>query len=99
LAFLRRRSIILALLATDNAAMLFGSYRVLMPVFAAMLGVGPEGLGLLLAAPSVGSVAGATAVMSLGNFRYKGLVVAGAILAYCGALVLLAVSGLVGESA
>ena len=92
LAFVRRRSIILTLLAMDCAATFFGAYRVLMPVFARDLGVGAEGLGLLLAAPAAGGLLGATIIMSAGNLRYKGLIVASGILAYCAALVLLAVS-------
>ncbi len=92
LAFVRRRSIILTLLGMDCAATFFGSYRVLMPVFARELGVGAEGLGLLLAAPAVGGLLGATLVMSLGDVRYKGLIVAGAILGYCAALVALALA-------
>jgi MFS family permease len=92
LGFIRKESIILALLATDMAAMLFGSYRVLLPIFAERLEVGPEGLGLLFSAPGVGSLLGAFIIMSLGDFRYKGLWIVAAILAYCGALVLLAVA-------
>lgn len=88
----RERSIILALLATDAAAMLFGTYRALTPIFADALGVGPQGLGALLAAPGVGSLFGATVIMSLGDFRYKGWVVVGGILGYCVALGVFALS-------
>ena len=92
LAFVRYRSIILTLLAMDCAATFFGSYRVLMPVFARDLGVGAEGLGLLLAAPAAGGLLGAAIIMSLSDLRYKGLIVAGGILGYCAALVALALS-------
>ncbi len=92
LSFMRKRSLILALLAMDAAAMLFGTYRALTPIFADALGVGHEGVGLLLAAPGVGSLLGAACVMSLGDFRYKGLAVIGGILAYCAALVVFALS-------
>jgi MFS family permease len=88
----RERSIILALLATDSAAMLFGTYRALTPIFADALGVGPEGIGLLFAAPGVGSLLGAAVIMSLGDFRYKGWVVVGGILAYCVGLAVFALS-------
>ena len=91
-AFVRKETIILALLATDMAAMLFGSYRVLLPIFAERLELGPQGLGLLFSAPGVGSLIGAAIIMSLGDFRYKGLWVVAAILAYCGSLVLLAMA-------
>jgi MFS family permease len=92
LAFVRQRSVILALLGMDVAASFFGSYRGLLPILVDNLGVGAEGLGLLISAPALGGLLGATIMMSLGDIRYKGLVVAGGILAYCGALVALALS-------
>jgi ENTS family enterobactin (siderophore) exporter len=98
LSFVQRRSIILVLLATDCAESAFGRYQALLPIFAANVGAGAGGLGLLTAAPGVGSLVGAALIMSLGDIRYKGLVIVGAILAYCGALVLLAVSPWLGLS-
>jgi MFS family permease len=92
LVFVRQRPIILGLLAMDAAAMLFGTYTVVFPVIGDGLGLNPAQLGLLFAAPGVGSLAGAAVVMSLGDIRYKGLFVAGAILAYCAALVVVAVA-------
>ncbi|MBM3140247.1 MAG: MFS transporter, partial [Chloroflexi bacterium] len=92
LAFVRRRSVILSLLALDLGETILGSYRALLPIFAAMLGVGASGFGLLSAAPGVGSLLGATFILSLGDMRYKGLYTVFGVLAYCGALVLLALS-------
>lgn len=92
LSFVRRRSIILVLLAADSAETLFGRYQAMLPIIAANVGAGATGLGVLSAAPGVGSLVGAMLIMSLGNIPYKGLVVIGALLAYCGALVLLALS-------
>ena len=92
LSFIRQRSIILALLSMDLAAVFFGSYRALLPVFASRLGVGPEGLGLFLSAPAAGALVGATFILMLGNVRYKGLLVAAGILAYCASLAVLALS-------
>lgn len=92
LAFVRERSIILALLGTDLAAMLFGSFQPLLPIIADQFGYGAAGFGLLSSAPSVGAVLGATLVMSLGDIRYKGYLIVGSILAYCACLVALAVS-------
>ncbi|MBM2811758.1 MAG: hypothetical protein HW416_2517, partial [Chloroflexi bacterium] len=43
LAFVRARSVILVLLATDAAAMLFGSYEVLLPILADNFDMGPTG--------------------------------------------------------
>jgi MFS family permease len=89
LSFIRVRTIIPALLAFDVIAMLFGSFRVLLPIIADHFDAGPAGYGLLAAAPAVGSFLGTAAIMYLGDFPYKGRVIIGAILAYCGALVAL----------
>ncbi|MDO8750354.1 MAG: MFS transporter [Dehalococcoidia bacterium] len=46
----------------------------LMPVFAkSVLGVGPEGLGILLASAGAGALVGTLALASLGNFQRKGV--------------------------
>jgi MFS family permease len=92
LHFVRRKSIILVMLLMDTAATLFGGYRTLIPIIAVSLGSGAEGMGLLLAAPGVGSLLGTGAILALGNMRYKGWYVVGGILAYCASLILLAVS-------
>lgn len=92
LSFVRSQSIILVLLVMDSAAMLFGSYRALLPVMARNLGLGAEGLGFLLSAPAAGALVGSAVIMSLENLRYKGLLVVGGILAYCLCLVMLATS-------
>ena len=83
LAFVRRRTVILALLATDVAAMLFGSYQVILPIFADGFGVGAVGYGLLQSAPAVGSLVGAAVILGLGDSRYKGYLIVGSILGYC----------------
>lgn len=86
LSFVRRRSIILVLLAADCGETVLARYQAILPIVAVALGAGHAGAGLLAAGPGVGSLMGAAFVMTLGNFRYKGLVVVGAILAYCCAL-------------
>ena len=58
LAFVRMRSIILVLLATDAAAMLFGNYVAVLPVIADNFDVGPAGFGVLSSAPAIGGMAG-----------------------------------------
>ena len=90
LAFVRLNSVILILLAMDLAMSSLGSYRALLPIFADRSGFGVQGLGLLQSAPAIGSLIGAAVLMSFGNIRYKGLLAAGMILCYCGALLLLA---------
>jgi MFS family permease len=92
LVFVRRRSVIISLLLLDVGETVLGSYRALLPILAANLGVGAGGYGLLSAAPGVGSVAGAALMLSLGDVRYKGLFAVFGVLAYCAALILLALS-------
>ena len=92
LRFVKQKPVIVSLLVLDLGETVLGSYRALLPVIAAALGVGPEGYGLLSAAPGAGGVLGATFMLSLGDMRYKGLYTAFGVLAYCVALALLAVS-------
>jgi MFS family permease len=92
LAFVRQRQVIISLLMLDVAATALGSYRALLPIFAASLGVGAFGFGLLSAAPGVGSVIAATVMLSLGDMRYKGLYTVFGVLSYAVSLLLLAVS-------
>ncbi len=55
--FLRSQPILLGAITLDLFSVLFGGATALLPIFAAdVLQVGPEGLGLLRAAPSVGAV-------------------------------------------
>jgi MFS family permease len=91
-AFLRVKSIILVILGADGIAMLFGWYQVLLPIIADKFEVGAAGYGFLASASAVGGLLGATAVMSLGDIRYKGLLISGGILLYCCFLVLLALA-------
>ncbi len=90
LSFVRVNSVILVLLSMDTAMSVLGSYRALLPIFADRFGFGVQGLGLLQSAPAMGSLLGAALLMSFGDIRFKGLVAAGAVLCYCGALLLLA---------
>jgi MFS family permease len=92
MSYVRQNSVIIAFMAMDVAETLFGSYRALLPFIAANLGLGPEGFGYLAAAPGLGSVIGAVAIMSLGDMRYKGLFAVAGVLLYCVALVVLALS-------
>jgi MFS family permease len=92
LAFMRVRNIILVLLATDAAAMLFGNYTVLLPILSDRFDAGPTGFGLLSSAPAIGGFIGATAVMWAGDFPYRGRFIVGSILAYCVFLLALAVA-------
>ena len=92
IAFIRRNSLIIVLLVTEFAAVFFGSYRALLPIFAVAMGFGAGGLGILLSAPALGSLLGVAVVMWLGNISYKGLFVAFSVIAYAGCLFGLAFS-------
>lgn len=73
---LRVRPAILPLLAIAVVRVLLGwSYRTLMPVYATeVLQLGARGLGLLAAAPGIGSFVGSMALASFGDLRGKGKV-------------------------
>jgi MFS family permease len=65
--FVRKEHIVLSLLALDFAVVVLGSTEALMPAFARdILEVGPEGLGLLYAAPAVGAIVGALILGAIG---------------------------------
>jgi MFS family permease len=57
LRFLWRQPVLLSAMTLDLFSVLFGGAVALLPIFATMLGAGPQGLGLLRAAPAVGSLA------------------------------------------
>jgi len=69
-----RQRALVPLMALALAVVLFGRpYRTLMPKFAKdVMGFEAAGLGLLMAAPEVGSLVSSLAVASLGDFRGKG---------------------------
>ncbi len=56
LRFVLREPVLLAAMTLDLFSVLFGGATALLPIFAEMLGAGPQGLGVLRAAPAVGSI-------------------------------------------
>lgn len=81
--FLLASPVILGLILLDGALNFFGAFRGVMPILAdQVLNVGPEGLGLLLAAPGVGSVLGSLFVTSLGQVSWRGRLVMGTSIVY-----------------
>jgi hypothetical protein len=56
LRFLWNQPLILAAMTLDLFSVLFGGAVALLPIFARLLSVGPQGLGMLRAAPAAGSV-------------------------------------------
>ncbi len=53
--FLLQQPVLLAAMSLDLFSVLFGGAAALLPIFARLLGAGPEGLGVLRAAPAIGS--------------------------------------------
>jgi MFS family permease len=84
LRYVSRQPILLSLLGLALAIVALGRpYRTLMPKYAKeMMGLDAAGLGLLTAAPQMGSLLSSLGMASLGRFRGKGklLLVAGAVL-------------------
>jgi MFS family permease len=91
--FMWIQRIILSLFLLDFGVTLVGFYRPILPIFAAdVFKTGASGLGLLYAAPSVGSLLGSTALLLAGDVERKGVLVVIAALFFAGALALLGVS-------
>lgn len=73
LRFIRNTKVILAAITLDMFAVLFGGAVTLLPVYATdILKVGPTGLGLMRAAPSVGALLMAFALAHLPAFKQVG---------------------------
>jgi MFS family permease len=56
LRFLWHQPMLLGAMTLDLFSVLFGGAVALLPIFATMLGAGPQGLGILRAAPAIGSL-------------------------------------------
>jgi MFS family permease len=84
LAYIRGEPAVLTLMLLGIVPFVLGQpYQAMLPVFAKdVYEVGPEGLGLLTTAAAAGSIFGAFAIASLGDFRRKGLVMMGALTAF-----------------
>ena len=72
--FIWNTKVILAAITLDLFAVLFGGAVALLPVYATdILKVGPQGLGIMRAAPSIGAIAVAFLLAHLPPFRRAGL--------------------------
>ncbi len=81
--FLRAHPVILAVLSLDFFATFFGSPRALLPIYASnILHIGPQGLGILIAATSIGAVALAPFTGAIGRISRQGLGVVLAIIVW-----------------
>jgi len=83
LRFIRSAPVIWGVMVTDFLATLLGSTSGLAPVFATdVLKAGPQGLGLLLAAPAAGSVVGGVIVSVMPNVSRPGRLIIVSVAVY-----------------
>jgi predicted MFS family arabinose efflux permease len=93
LRFLRARPVILALMSLDFCATFFGSPRALLPVYAqGIYHAGAQGLGILLAATSMGAVIMTPLAGRIGHLAHKGLGVVVAVLGWGACIVMFGVA-------
>jgi MFS family permease len=93
-AYLRRRRILISTFIIDLDAMIFGMPRALFPVLAAeVFHVGPQGLGLLYAAPALGALIGALTAGWVGEVRRQGRAVIWAVVVWGTAIAGFGLSG------
>jgi MFS family permease len=79
-AYLRGRRVLISTFLIDLDAMIFGMPRAVFPVLALeVFKVGPEGLGLLYAAPALGALTGALTAGWVGRIRHQGRAVIWAV--------------------
>ena len=91
--FIWIQRIILSLFLLDFGVTLVGFYRPILPIFAAdVFKMGASGLGILYAAPSLGSLLGSIVLLMAGDVKRKGVLVVIAALFFASALGLLGVS-------
>ena len=83
LAFARSQPALLGTFIVDLNAMVFGMPRALFPALAAgTFAVGPQGLGLLYAAPAVGALLAALSSGWIGGVRRQGMAVMASVVAW-----------------
>jgi len=93
LEFIWLQRIILSLFLLDFGVTLVGFYRPILPIFAgSVFQMGATGLGILYAAPAIGSLAGSTSLLIAGDIRRKGPAAVIAAVFFAGSLALLGVS-------
>jgi len=93
-AYLRHRRILVSTFIIDLDAMIFGMPRALFPVLAVeVFHVGPQGLGLLYAAPAAGALLGALTAGWVGRVRRQGRAVIWAVIVWGAAITAFGFSG------
>jgi MFS family permease len=80
--FVWRDPLLLAAMSLDLFAVLFGGAVALLPAFADLLNAGPEGLGLLRAAPAAGSIVTGMVIAHRPPMRRAGFALFGSVAAF-----------------
>jgi MFS family permease len=93
-AYLKGRRVLVSTFLIDLDAMIFGMPRAVFPVLALdVFHVGPEGLGLLYAAPAVGALVGALTAGWVSAVRHQGKAVIWAVALWGAAITAFGLSG------
>lgn len=93
LNFVRKSPIIYSTMLLDFFATFFSSATVLLPIFAKdILMVGPAGMGLLYAAPSLGAVIAGLIFSTMGKIKNQGKILIGSVILYGAATLLFGLS-------
>lgn len=91
--FIWIQRIILSLFLLDFGVTLVGFYRPILPIFAAdVFKTGASGLGILYAAPALGSLLGSMTLLTIGDVRRKGVLVIFAAVCFAGGLAFLGIA-------
>lgn len=92
LRFVIREPVLLAAMTLDLFSVLFGGATALLPVFAKMLDAGPQGLGLLRAAPALGSIGVTIFLAHRPPLRRSGITLLIAVAVFGGTMIAFALS-------
>ncbi len=93
IAFLARTRVVLGAITLDMFGVLLGGATALLPIYARdILRVGPEGLGWLAAAPSVGAIAMAVTLAHLPPFKRAGAMLFVAVVGFGAATIVFGLS-------
>jgi predicted MFS family arabinose efflux permease len=90
--FVIHEPVLLAAMTLDLFSVLFGGATALLPIFASMLRVGPQGLGVLRAAPAIGSIVTSTWIAHRPPMKRAGLSLLVAVTLYGMAIIAFALS-------
>jgi MFS family permease len=82
LRFLWHQPVLLSAMTLDLFSVLFGGATALLPIFAKLLHVGPEGLGVLRAAPAIGSLIIGIYIAHRPPFKRAGVTLFAAVAAF-----------------